>query len=295
MEQSDYSFAFHSRPKYLDVTTDEAHTDPTAVLSKLYYNRSLTHEFLDDKKSALFDATQSLAFQPKNPVFIFHRANINLSLRNFRTAFTDLMEVARITGRPNLVRKKIEIARSASVQQVLLDSLKNQTNLQTAARMQQQKSYPKLNMTVSDLELDFDNFTEKDAIALIGELKEQKMIKEEYVTKMISKIRELHENLPNIVEIERPKTGCVIKVVGDTHGQFQDLIYIFESFGNPSSENPYLFNGDYVDRGSQGLEILLTLFAWKIANPNSIYFNRGNQYVLYIYILIYIFNIILLI
>ena len=70
-----------------------------------------------------------------------------------------------------------------------------------------------------------------------------------------------------------------ITIVGDTHGQFQDVINIFETYGYPSSNNPYLFNGDFVDRGSMGVEIMITLLAWKLYDENCMFLNRGNQYV----------------
>jgi hypothetical protein len=42
---------------------------------------------------------------------------------------------------------------------------------------------------------------------------------------------------------------------GDTHGQFYDLLYIFDKNGVPSNENPYIFNGDFVDRSAFGTEV----------------------------------------
>jgi serine/threonine-protein phosphatase 5 len=91
---------------------------------------------------------------------------------------------------------------------------------------------------------------------------------------LMRRIRELHAPLANIVKLNPRGT---FRIVGDTHGQYQDLVNIFAQFGWPSSENPYLFNGDFVDRGSQGMEILIALWAWKLAEPDGLYFNRGNH------------------
>lgn len=51
--------------------------------------------------------------------------------------------------------------------------------------------------------------------------------------------------------------------------QFFDLLNIFELNGLPSEENPYLFNGDFVDRGSFSVEVILTLFAFKCMSPSG--------------------------
>ena len=55
--------------------------------------------------------------------------------------------------------------------------------------------------------------------------------------------------------------------------QFYDLLNIFELNGLPSEDNPYLFNGDFVDRGSFSLEVILTLFAFKCMCPSGKLFN----------------------
>jgi len=52
---------------------------------------------------------------------------------------------------------------------------------------------------------------------------------------------------------------------------------IFAINGNPSPTNPYLFNGDFVDRGSFSVEVMLTLIAWKVLYPKHFFLSRGNH------------------
>mmetsp|Transcript_53312 Transcript_53312/g.165619 ORF Transcript_53312/g.165619 Transcript_53312/m.165619 type:complete len:473 (+) Transcript_53312:45-1463(+) len=76
--------------------------------------------------------------------------------------------------------------------------------------------------------------------------------------------------------VEVPAGGH-LNVVGDVHGQFFDLLGILSGHGRPGPTNPYLFNGDFVDRGSFSVETMLLLLAWKVAYPSHVRLGRGNH------------------
>lgn len=79
---------------------------------------------------------------------------------------------------------------------------------------------------------------------------------------------------PSLVDIKVPDDEK-FTVCGDIHGQFYDLMNIFQLNGLPSETNPYLFNGDFVDRGSFSVECIFTLFSFKLLYPNHFYMSRG--------------------
>lgn len=83
--------------------------------------------------------------------------------------------------------------------------------------------------------------------------------------------KEIFLRQPNLLELEAP-----INVCGDIHGQYSDLLRLFEYGGYPPSSN-YLFLGDYVDRGKQCIETICLLLAYKIKFPDNFFLLRGNH------------------
>ncbi|KAL3531398.1 hypothetical protein ACH5RR_010720 [Cinchona calisaya] len=85
----------------------------------------------------------------------------------------------------------------------------------------------------------------------------------------------MHE--PTVLQLKAP-----VKVFGDLHGQFGDLMRLFDEYGFPSTAGDityidYLFLGDYVDRGQHSLETITLLLALKIEYPENVHLIRGNH------------------
>jgi len=94
---------------------------------------------------------------------------------------------------------------------------------------------------------------------------------EDLIERLIQDTREVIMCQPMLLKLETP-----VKICGDIHGQFTDLLRIFKACGFPPKAN-YLFLGDYVDRGKQSLETICLLFAYKVKYPLNFFLLRGNH------------------
>mmetsp|Transcript_115296 Transcript_115296/g.200750 ORF Transcript_115296/g.200750 Transcript_115296/m.200750 type:complete len:305 (-) Transcript_115296:304-1218(-) len=121
--------------------------------------------------------------------------------------------------------------------------------------------------------------TEVDVDTIIGKLLEvrgcrpgkQVNLSEPEIKGLILKSREIFMSQSTLLELEAP-----IKICGDIHGQYYDLLRLFEYGGFPPEAN-YLFLGDYVDRGKQSLETIALVLAFKIKYPENFFLLRGNH------------------
>ncbi|EIN08277.1 Serine/threonine-protein phosphatase PP1 [Punctularia strigosozonata HHB-11173 SS5] len=120
-------------------------------------------------------------------------------------------------------------------------------------------------------EIDLDSVIDR-LVAVRGNRPGKLVQLHEYEIKYLcAKSREVFLAQPNLLELEAP-----IKICGDIHGQYYDLLRLFEYGGFPPEAN-YLFLGDYVDRGKQSLETICLMLAYKIKYPENFFLLRGNH------------------
>jgi serine/threonine-protein phosphatase 2B catalytic subunit len=89
----------------------------------------------------------------------------------------------------------------------------------------------------------FNSDTSPNIVVLIEQFRLEGRIRIDDALRLINRARRIFSEEPNVMHLKDPMV-----VVGDIHGQFYDLLRIFEIGGLPA-EQRYLFLGDYVDRG----------------------------------------------
>lgn len=142
-----------------------------------------------------------------------------------------------------------------------------------------------MDIEIKGLDIDYLKF-------MIKRFKEGGKLPKKHVFAIIAKVHQILKQEASMVEVSIPHpdipseyssdevvlpNGKKVTVVGDTHGQFYDVLNLFSRFGHVSDDHIFLFNGDFVDRGSWSCEVALYLYVLKILFPRSIYINRGNH------------------
>lgn len=126
--------------------------------------------------------------------------------------------------------------------------------------------------STNSFSLDIDDMIQRLLdVGYTGKVSKSLCLKNTEITAICQAAREVFLGQPTLIELSPP-----VKIVGDVHGQYSDLIRLFEMCGFPPAAN-YLFLGDYVDRGKQSLETILLLLCYKIKYPENFFLLRGNH------------------
>jgi hypothetical protein len=91
------------------------------------------------------------------------------------------------------------------------------------------------------------------------------------VLALCERMKDLLVEDDNVVSVRSPATVC-----GDIHGQFFDLLELFNMSGQ-APETSYIFLGDFVDRGAMSVETITMLCVLKVCYPENVTLLRGNH------------------
>eukprot|EP01132_Coremiostelium_polycephalum_P004275 gene4275-5349_t len=239
----------------------------------LYSNRSFSNFKKEYFVDALQDAIKANEMDPDYIKAYYRLGSAHLALGNYQDAKNNFLAVCKKVPNDVEGRQKLKMCN---------DLIKN-SRFDDALFVQPSNPFEGLDYesmvvepTYSGPHFNGDKITKEFVQELVLHMKNQKFLHKKYLIKILKLSYDMMKELPSLVDIDH-ETTLKITICGDTHGQYYDLLNIFEINGYPSESAPYLFNGDFVDRGSFSLEVIVCLLAYKLLYPNHMHLTRGNH------------------
>ncbi|XP_042884048.1 serine/threonine-protein phosphatase 5-like [Penaeus japonicus] len=259
--------------KAIELYTEAIELNNTVAV--YYGNRSFAYLRTECFGYALQDASKALELDKNYVKGYYRRASAYMSLGKFKLALKDYETVTKT--RPNDRDAKVKYNECQKVVKMLM--------FQKAIAVDDDKKSiaEAINLESMVIEDDYvgprledGKVTENFMKELMEYYKAQKKLHRRYAYKILLDVKEHLMKQPTLVDVTIPD-DAKFTVCGDIHGQYYDLMNIFELNGLPSTTNPYLFNGDFVDRGSFSVECIFVLFGYKLLLPNHFFMSRGNH------------------
>uniref|UniRef100_A0A803QLQ3 Serine/threonine-protein phosphatase 5 n=1 Tax=Cannabis sativa TaxID=3483 RepID=A0A803QLQ3_CANSA len=272
--QANEAFKVRKYAQAIDLYTQAIEIDSQNAV--YWANRSFAHLKLEEYGSAIQDASTAIEVDPKYSKGYYRRGAAYLAMGKFKEALKDFQQVKRICPNDPDATKKLKECEKAVMKIKFEEAI-------AAPQSEKRSVAESIDFHTIDVEpqysgarIEGDTITMEFVKKMMEDFKNQKCLHKRYAFQIVLQTREMLQALPSLVDVTVPE-GNHFTVCGDVHGQFYDLLNIFELNGLPSDDNPYLFNGDFVDRGSFSLEVILTLFAFKCMSPSAMYLARGNH------------------
>jgi serine/threonine-protein phosphatase 5 len=268
-KESKFSEALEEYTKAIELNVEEAKK------AAIYYaNRSFAQIKLENYGFAIEDATQAINKDPNYPKGYYRRASAYFALGKYKNAVANFKRVYEISGDKD-AEEKYKMASKTHKEKMLADAI----SVENAIEQITLSSFKDISVpdSYNGPRLEEDEEVSREwVLKLLDWMRDQKVLHKKYLWMLLLRIKDIFKALPSLVELDIPK-GKEITVCGDTHGQYYDVLNIYSINGHPSEENPYIFNGDFVDRGSFSVEVILGFIAWKVHNPNCMHLTRGNH------------------
>ncbi|KDR10586.1 serine/threonine-protein phosphatase 5 isoform X2 [Zootermopsis nevadensis] len=272
-EEANNCFRKQDYNKAIDLYSKAIELNPSVAV--YYGNRSIAYLKTECFGYALNDASKAIELDKTYVKGYYRRAGAHMSLGKFKLALRDYEAVTK--AKPNDADAKIKYTECSKIVK--------QVAFERAIRVDDTKrsvadSINLENMVIEDEYsgpmLEDGKVTFAFMQHLMKTYKEQGKLHRKYAYKILLDVKQLFMSQPSLVEITVPDDSK-FTICGDIHGQFYDLMNIFDLNGLPSPSNPYLFNGDFVDRGSFSVECIFTLFGFKLLYPEHFFMSRGNH------------------
>jgi len=256
----------------LDGLDGDKAANPTIQI--YYANRAFCHIKMESYGSALADASAAIKAKPDFSKGWYRRGSAYMALGRPKDALKDFTQLCKLAPSDRDAREKLKSCQKQVQQEKF------------AMAIGCEKTKP-ISETVDVGSMDVDStysgpvyesgkVTPEFCKELMEWQKQEKAIAKKYAYQIVIDMMEQLKGLTTLVDVEVPEDGeCT--VCGDVHGQYYDLMNIWSINGVPAPDNPYLFNGDFVDRGSFSVEVILILFAWKLCYPKCVNLARGNH------------------
>ncbi|KAH0744106.1 hypothetical protein KY290_032099 [Solanum tuberosum] len=241
-----------------------------------YANRAFAHTKLEEYGSAIQDGTRAIEIDPRYSKGYYRRGAAYLAMGKFKDALKDFQQVKKLCPNDPDATKKLKECEKAVMKLKFEEAISVPESQRRSVADSIDYHSVEVEPQYAGARIEGDVVTLDFVKKMLDDFKNQKNLHKRYAYQIVLQTREMLRALPSLVDIVVP-AGKHFTVCGDVHGQFYDLLNIFELNGLPSEDNPYLFNGDFVDRGSFSLEVILTLFAFKCMCPSAIHLARGNH------------------
>jgi len=289
---------FLIKGRYLDAVrlySEALEYTPTNAI--ILSNRAQAYIKLENYGSAIVDADAAILSDQSYAKAYYRRASANFALNKCKLARKNFRQVCKLKPKDRDARSKLAECEKAIKEEAFAAAIMSDDSEPLSATydpntiaidMNYDGPHPLDGGLTNDMKAE-DALFESGKLPLafvmasVQHLKNQKIIHRRYVARLLIACKKYFESLASLTQISLPSKGPSgeeaprLTVCGDTHGQFYDVLNIFELNGYPSSNNPYVFNGDFVDRGSFSAEVILTFLLFKMADPQCIYLTRGNH------------------